>query len=471
MRKIILLSLIFILTLSFTAFATEIISTDVADENVIYVENDTNEYEDIIVYKTGDGDDDNGSEYYDFYGYNAAVLASGDSAVITIESADISTDAAYATAVFAYGGSIAVTSASIRTLQKNSGGIMVTGGGTILAEDLNIVTMGNSSAAIRSDRGGGTINSTGGTYESNGQGSPAIYSTASISVSSADLLSTTAQGVVIEGGNSVTLTSIDMTANHDTLNGQDKTYQAVLIYQSGSGDASDGRAAFTMTDGSITNNKGDIFCVTNTACTINLTNVKIENGDSSGNFFRAEGQNWGKSGSNGGTATLTASKQTMKGNVLVSSDSSLTMTLKDNSAFTGAFNPDSASTSSTEEVNLAAAGGTINLNVGSGSKVTLTGNSYITSLTLVYSNDINYGNYSLTVANDGEVYTSSNPRAGTADTVDDSGDEDDDDDDSTIVIPVTSDDIKTVGPANVGCNLGCAGVILLACAALIMKKK
>ena len=51
---------------------------------------------------------------------------------------------------------------TITTTADNSGGIQTTGGGTTNAENLTITTSGNSSAAIRSDRGGGTVNVTGG---------------------------------------------------------------------------------------------------------------------------------------------------------------------------------------------------------------------------------------------------------------------------------------------------------------------
>ena len=71
------------------------------------------------------------------------------------------------------------------------------------ATNLTIHTTGNSSAAIRSDRGGGTVNVTGGSYTTDGTGSPVIYSTADITVSDAQMESTASQGVVVEGHNSV----------------------------------------------------------------------------------------------------------------------------------------------------------------------------------------------------------------------------------------------------------------------------
>jgi hypothetical protein len=51
---------------------------------------------------------------------------------------------------------------------------MTTGGGITKASNLTVETSGRSSAAIRTDRGGGTVYVDGGIYTSNGLGSPAI---------------------------------------------------------------------------------------------------------------------------------------------------------------------------------------------------------------------------------------------------------------------------------------------------------
>ncbi len=351
-------------------------------------------YTNITVTKTGDvtGQDDD----YDWKGTNAAVLASGGSTLtITGSSTKITTNATYGNAVFSYGGNnsntnnkqgagttVKISDATITTSARNSGGIMTTGGGVMNASNLTITTSGGSSAAIRSDSGGGTVTVNGGTYTTNGTGSPAIYSTAAITVADADLTANVAQAVVIEGGNSVTLTDCKLDAHHTTKNSQDTTYQSVLIYKSMSKDASSGASTFTMTDGSITNANGDIFCVTNTTTTITLSGVSITNNDSSGNFLRAEGQEWGTSGSNGGTVTLNASGQDMAGNIIVDSSSSLTLNLKDSSNYSGAIN-----TSGTA--------GTVNVVVESGSTWTLTGNSYVTSLT--NNGTITKGSYTLYV--------------------------------------------------------------------------
>ena len=83
---------------------------------------------------------------------------------------------------------------------------MTTGGGVTVASNLTVETSGRSSAAIRTDRGGGTVVADGGSYTTSGLGSPAICSTADITVSNATLVSDLSEGVRIEGKNSITLT-------------------------------------------------------------------------------------------------------------------------------------------------------------------------------------------------------------------------------------------------------------------------
>ena len=138
---------------------------------------------------------------------------------------------------------------------------------------------GRSSAAIRTDRGGGTVVVDGGTYTSNGLGSPAIYSTADITVSNATLASNLSEGVCIEGLNSITLNNCDLTANNTRCNGTATFHDTIMIYQSMSGDADSGTSAFTMTGGSLTSKSGHVFHVTNTNAVITLENVTIVNED------------------------------------------------------------------------------------------------------------------------------------------------------------------------------------------------
>ena len=347
-----------------------------ADENVILASGDiTATLSGITVTKTGDSD---GGDNTSFYGTNSAIIAK-DGANLTIKNARITTNATGANGVFSYGGSATTNNSSsddttvnisdsvITTNKDNSGGIMTTGGGIMNADNLTVTTSGTSSAAIRSDRGGGTVTVNGGTYKTTGKGSQAIYSTADITVKNATLTATASEGAIIEGKNSITLENVDLTDTNNELNGQSTTYKNIFLYQSMSGDAASGEAVFTAKNSTITTNKGDSFYVTNTTATINLENNKIINNDSAGNFLRIQADSWGNSGSNGGTVTLNLTNQSATGKIVVDSISTLTMNLKTGASFKGVINNENA--------------GEVFLSLDSSSTITLTGDTYIKSLT------------------------------------------------------------------------------------------
>ena len=275
---------------------------------------------------------------------------------------------------------------------------MTTGGGTMNATNLTIHTTGNSSAAIRSDRGGGTVTVDGGTYITDGRGSPVIYSTADITVNNAYMESTASQGVVVEGKNSVTLNNVQLVADNNTKN-SDKSdyYQAVMIYQSMSGDAAEGLASFTMTGGSLTNANGDVFFVNNTVTTITLEDVEIVNQDADGVFLRAAAAGWGSSGLNGGKVNLYLNEQTLDGDIIVDSVSALNMYLASGTTYTGAVNT--------------ANEGEVYVQIESGSKWVLTVDSYISALTCD-TDGIDLNGHTLYV--NGEAYTAGTSSTGTA---------------------------------------------------------
>ncbi len=343
--------------------------------------------------KTGDSD---GGDNCNFYGQNAALLVKGGSTT-TITNTTITSDADGANGVFSYGGNggqngaagdgttVIIKDSTITTTGNGSGGIMTTGGGVTKAYNLTVTTSGQSSAAIRTDRGGGTVTVDGGTYTSNGLGSPAIYSTADITVDNATLVSNLSEGVCIEGLNSITLNNCDMTANNTKCNGNATFYDTIMIYQSMSGDADSGTSSFTMNGGSLTSKNGHVFHVTNTSAVITLSGVTITNEDSDNVLISVCDDGW-SGGSN--IAVLNASKQTLEGAVLVGDNSSLTLSLSDGSSFEGYVSGEitnaKGDTVSTEV-------GTVSVTLDSSSTWTLTGDSYITEFNGDVSNVISNG--------------------------------------------------------------------------------
>ena len=365
-----------------------------SDENALLIStSDDVTITDPTVTKTGDSD---GGDSCNFYGLNAAVLVK-DGAQTTITGGTITSDADGANGVFSYGGnggrngaegdgtSVTIRDTTITTTGSGSGGIMTTGGGTTYAYNLDVTTSGQSSAAIRTDRGGGTVVVDGGTYTSNGLGSPAIYSTADITVSNAALTSNLSEGVCIEGLNSITLNNCELAADNTKCNGNATFLDSIMIYQSMSGDADSGTSHFTMTGGSLTSKSGHVFHVTNTNAVITLEGVDILNEDTENILLSVCADGW-SGGSN--VAALKAAAQKLDGAVKVGSDSSLTLELTDGSTFEGYIDGNitnaKGGTVSTEA-------GEVSVTLDDSSTWTLTGDSYVTEFNGNAANVISNG--------------------------------------------------------------------------------
>lgn len=349
------------------------------DENALRIDGAAVTLDGVAINKTG-GTSSN-TENGDFYGMNAGLLALN-GATVTITGANVTTNAANGNGVFSYGSgtTVNISDSTIRTSQNNSGGIQTTGGATMNATNLDVQTEGGSSAAIRSDRGGGDVNVSGGTYVTNGTGSPAVYSTADITVENAVLTANNSEAIVVEGKNSVTLNNVTLSGNMPASTDENENIHNIMLYQSMSGDAEVGQSSFAATGGSILANAGDMFYVTNTTCAIALNNVALTLANDvllrvCGN---SNSRGWGTAGANGGTCAFTVSGQTMSGNILVDEISSLDFSMLSGSIYTGAINPSGAA-------------GTVNVTIEDGCEWNLTGDCYITSFTGSVANIVTNG--------------------------------------------------------------------------------
>ncbi len=319
--------------------------------------------------------DSQGGDNSSFYGVGAAVLATDGTAYV--KGSTVTTDSKGGAGLFAYGdGTVYAADTDITTQQDTSGGIHAAGGGKLYAWDLSVETNGESSAAIRSDRGGGTMVVDGGTYTSNGVGSPAVYCTADIAINNAELTANGSEAVCIEGLNSLRLYNSNLTGNMSDDEQNDTTW-TVILYQSMSGDSEVGNSTFQMDGGTITSKNGGLFYTTNTECTIALKDVDITYSDDSEFFLQCTGNNnqrgWGQSGANGSDCNFTADSQDMKGNVIWDSISDLDFYMTNGSTLEGAFVND--------ETNAGDGGdGYCNVVIDEGSTWTVTGDSTITSL-------------------------------------------------------------------------------------------
>lgn len=376
----------------------ETIASTGTDENAVNVsEGASVTLKDATI--TRDSSESTGGDNSSFYGVGAAVLATDGTAYV--KGGTVTTDAAGGAGLFAYGdGTVYAADTKITTKQDTSGGIHAAGGGTFYGWDLDVETNGESSAAIRSDRGGGKMVVDGGTYTSNGTGSPAIYSTADIAVNEATLVANGSEAICIEGLNSVHLYDSDLTGNMSDDSRNDCTWN-VILYQSMSGDSEVGNSTFEMDGGSLTAKNGGMFYTTNTESTITLDDVDITNAEDSEFFLKCTGNSnqrgWGTTGANGADCLFTAIDQKMEGNVIWDSISDLDFYMTGESMLTGAVTQDESNAGDGGD-------GYCNLYIGEDATWIVTGDSTVSALHCAGTIEDNEGKSVTVKGTDGTVY-------------------------------------------------------------------
>jgi hypothetical protein len=240
----------------------------------------------------------------------------------------------------------------------------------------------------------------GGTYVSNGSGSPAIYCTADITVNDATLTANGSEAVCIEGLNTIRLYDCDLTGNIQESSQNDCNWN-VIVYQSMSGDSEVGNGTFSMSGGSITAKNGGMFYTTNTECTFYLSDVDITYADQNDFFLRCTGnanaRGWGQSGSNGSDCTFTADNQEMEGDIVYDSISNLDFYMINGSTLKGAFVDDESCAGDGGD-------GCANVYISEDSVWTVTGDSVITNLYNEGTITDESGNTVTIVGSDGTVY-------------------------------------------------------------------
>ena len=291
------------------------------------------------------------------------------------------TTAANAAANSTYTGTVTAVSAASLTLSTESDGDI-----TVPLTDATTYTRGgmgggqapdgNPPEQPSGDSGSGTMVVDGGSYTSNGTGSPAIYSTADISVNNATLTANGSEAVCIEGLNTIRLFNCTLSGNMPA-NAQNDCDWNVILYQSMSGDSEQGNSTFEMVGGSLTANNGGMFYTTNTESTFLLDGVDITPSAENDFFLKCTGnanaRGWGQSGANGADCSFTARNQTMEGDVIWDSISQLDFYMLDGSTLTGAVLDD--------ETNAGSGGdGRANLYISADSTWVVTGDSVLTNL-------------------------------------------------------------------------------------------
>ena len=308
--------------------------------------------------KTGNTTNDDNSN---FHGQNAVVLGIEGSQT-SIKDSNITSNSIGSNAVFATGeGSVInVENTNIHTKGDSSRGLDATYKGTVNGKNLTITTEGAHSATLATDRGEGTITAEAAKLTTSGTGSPVIYSTGNITANNVNGVANKSEIGVVEGKNSITLTNSNVTGYHDN---------GFMLYQSFSGDAESGIARLKAENNTLTTHgTGAFIYVNNTTAEADLTGNTILMPNTTTLVKAAADSRWGKDGENGGHLTLRASNQELNGNIVADSISTVALDMTNSSSLVGAINTDNTAKE-------------VTLKLSKDSSWTLTGDSYVKSLT------------------------------------------------------------------------------------------
>lgn len=311
-----------------------------------------------------------------FYGTNSGLLArKGGKAVMN--GGTITTNAEGANGIVAYGGSIEVNDVVINCSERLSRGVHVTGGGSLTAHNLTINTKGPNSSVIALDRGGGTLNVIGGTYNCEGRDCAVCYSTGELTVNGITGSSMLGEMGVIEGDNIIAINNSDLTSHAD------KSSRGLMILQSGSGDAGEGlNGIITVAGGSLTMTDPEttlIEIVTNVTGKVTLDGVKVD--VPSGILMTVDyNRRWQTKGATG-VLILSGEGTIYDGSIVADKYSKAEVTVNKGVEWRGAFDNAKTAKSTTLTVN----GGTW----------TLTADSYVDNVNVINGGKIDTNGYKL----------------------------------------------------------------------------
>ena len=354
-----------------------------ADQSAALVQNGgTLTLENALLQKSGDDTD---GDRCNFYGVNSILTAVGEGSSATVSNSSLTATSAGSNGIFATdGATVTVSDTSIDTTADNSRGLDATYGGVITADNVDITTAGDHCAGIATDRGGGTITAVDSTVSTQGSGSPILYSTGDIEVENLTGTASGSQIAGMEGLNTICIENSTLTSSITGKTASDPIANGIIIYQSTSGDAeatTGSTATFTAKSSTLSSaiQSGSMFYLTNTSANITLQNTELDFDSSQATLITACGNdsnNWGQAGSNGATVKVKAINQTLEGDIVADTISSINLTLTKGSTWTGsAIIQDNDSATATTE-------SPISITVGKKSSWIVTGDCTVSNLTV-----------------------------------------------------------------------------------------
>jgi hypothetical protein len=345
-----------------------------------------------------------------FYGTNSAVLAYGSGktpsagAVMNVTGGTITTTGTFASAAYAASATMNISGTTINASGNGGHGLYCAAGAVMNITNVTATTSGQTGSVVATDTGGCTMTVNGGTYTTTGAKSAGLYSTGTVSATGGTFSAGNAPAMVIDGSNTIT-------TNGSTISSANGDGRGYYIFSSAGSSATANNASITVTSGSLSyscsatacsslstasgqNNPPTMFAADNTTATFALNNVTLTNNVDT--LLEAMALTNGTSGKNGGLVTFTASGTALTGNVIVDSISTATLMLSSGSSLSGA-------------INTANTGSIVELSLDASSTWTVTGTSYLT--TLSDSSGISGTTVSNIIGNGNTVYYKSSSNA------------------------------------------------------------
>lgn len=188
----------------------------------------------------------------------------------------------------------------------------------------------------------------------------------------------------MEGLNTIVIDNSTLASSITGKTASDPIANGIIIYQSTSGDAeatTGTTATFAVKDSTLSSaiQSGSMFYLTNTSATITLENTVLDFDSSQAALLTACGNdsnNWGQAGSNGTSVTVKAVNQTLEGDIVADTISSVSLKLTKDSTWTGSAIIEENESASN------ATGAPISITVGKNSSWIVTGDCTVSNLTV-----------------------------------------------------------------------------------------
>ena len=309
---------------------------------------------------------------------NSAILVNNNSKLYT-DDLKIYTFGDYAHGIYFNNNSEStIDNTNIKTNSKNSIGI-INDGGKIVVNNTNIETVEHDSSGIYAISGEVEVNKSNIT--TNSVDSPLFQAASKIKVNESTLIANNAEGIIGIPSSEITLNKVNLESNN--MLAKDTSFRSILLYNPND-EMFKGDIIFNATNSKINTKIGHTFVIMNAKVKINLENNEINNNN--GVFLKTLNAENDDSFKNNIEINMT--KQVVKGDIELDRNSTLIISL-DNSEYNGAINPNS----SAKEVNIT---------ITKDSKIKLTGNTYVTSLTNgdYENNNIDLNGYKLYINNE-----------------------------------------------------------------------